>query len=326
MSAQFAHPHWSTRLKLGLTILAVLFSLTIIGPSVAPSPTEIVDPRAGGVLPPGSRRTLVHRNDGTVLAAERVERIGASYKVVRRGKEGILPASEVAKVESRLFLFGTDALGRDVLARALHGGRVSLAIGTLALAATLVVGISLGLLAGWSGGLADSLIMRAVDALLAVPMIFFLLLLAAIFRPSLAALVLVLAASAWMGVARLVRGQVLSLKQREFILAACGIGASPVRIAVTHLLPNALTPIAQDGALRLADLVLTEAALSFLGLGVQPPVPSWGNMVAEGQDMLATAWWLTFVPGMAVVVTVIAAALVADGLSELSRQRATSGT
>ena len=314
----------SPRLRLGLIIFGVLFSLTIIGPYFAPSPTEIVDPRASGALPPGSRRSLVYRTDGTVLAAERVVQYRDFVKIVRQGKQELIPAAEVGKVEDRLFVLGTDALGRDVLARALHGGRVSLAIGTLALAATLVVGISLGLLAGWSGGLVDSLIMRAVDALLAVPMIFFLLLLAAVFRPSLAALVLVLAASAWMGVARLVRGQVLSLKEREFILAARGIGASPVRIAVTHLLPNALTPIAQDGALRLGDLVLTEAALSFLGLGVQPPVPSWGNMVAEGQDLLAAAWWLTFVPGVAVVVTVIAAALVADGLSELSRKRGIS--
>jgi len=165
----------------------------------------------------------------------------------------------------------------------------------------------------------DAVLMRLVDALLAVPMLFLLLFLAALFRPSLAILVLFLGFSSWMGVARLVRGQVLSLKERDFVLAARALGASPWRIAFRHLLPNALTPLAQDAALRLGDIILVEASLSFLGLGVQPPAASWGTMVAEGQEVLANAWWLTLLPTALVAATVIAAALAADGLQELAR-------
>jgi len=195
---------------------------------------------------------------------------------------------------------------------------VSLGVGALALTLALLVGIGAGLLAGWTGGLPDAILMRLVDALLSVPMLFLLLLLAALFRPSLAILVIFLGFSSWMGVARLVRGQVLSLKERDFILAARALGAGPWRIAFRHLLPNSLTPIAQDGALRLGDLILVEASLSFLGLGVQPPAASWGTMVAEGQEVLANAWWLTMLPTALVAVTVIAAALAADGLQELA--------
>jgi len=162
--------------------------------------------------------------------------------------------------------------------------------------------------------------MRLADVLLAFPALFLLLLVAATLRPSLAALVLVLGGLSWMGVARLVRGQVLSLKEREFVLAARGIGASPLRIAVTHLLPNTLTPLSQDAALRLGDLILAEASLSFLGFGVAPPWPSWGGMVAEGGEVLGTAWWLILAPGVAITLVVIAAALVADGLGELARR------
>jgi peptide/nickel transport system permease protein len=258
-------------------------------------------------------------DDGTV-AVVRDAVVEDSRIVARRGAETVVVGREhVAAIERRVYLAGTDALGRDVLARLLHGGRVSLLVGASALALALCLGLAVGLAAGWTGGIVDAVLMRLVDGLLAIPMVFLLLLLAAVFRPSLGTLVLILAFSAWMGVARLVRGQVLSLKEREFIAAARGVGASPLRIAVTHLLPNALTPLAQDAALRLGDLILIEASLSFLGLGVPPPFPSWGSMVAEAQDVLPHAWWLTLAPGGAVAATVVAAALVADGLSESAR-------
>ncbi len=311
---------WPSRLRWGAVVLAALAAAAALGPLFAADPAAIVDPQGAALLPPGAVREVLTRRDGSTLAAEVARRDGDRWFVTNRGVEGFLPAAEVRRVETRRFWLGTDSLGRDVLARLLSGGRVSLAVGGLALAIALLAGVGVGLLSGWAGGVADAALMRLVDALLAVPMLFLLLFLAAVFRPSLVALVAVLGFSSWMGVARLVRAQVLSLREREFVLALRVMGASPWRIASRHLLPNALTPIAQDGALRLGDLILVEASLSYLGLGVQPPAASWGNMVAEGQAVLSSAWWLTFLPAALVALTVIGAALVADGLQELARR------
>jgi len=307
------------RLRVGLALLAGLALLCTVAAPLAGDPTRIVDPAATALLPPGARLWLVALRDGTTVAASRVERRAATWLIERRGRVEELDATRVSAVEPRRFLLGTDAVGRDVLARLLAGGRVSLLVGSLALAVALALGLALGLAAGMRGGLVDAVVMRTIDALLAIPMLFLLLLVAALFRPSVTALVVILGGSSWMGVARLVRGQVLSLREREFILAVRGLGAGAWRVAFRHLLPNALTPIAQDASLRLGDLILVEAALSFLGLGVQPPIPSWGNMVAEGQVALPNGWWVTFPPGLAIALTVVAAALVADGFSALLR-------
>jgi peptide/nickel transport system permease protein len=315
---------WPRRLRVGLVILVVLAIAAALGPFFAGNPAAITDPRGAALRPPGTRLVVVTKRDGSNVAGESARRLGDAWIVSRSGSNEAVPVTEVAGVATRRFWLGTDTVGRDVLARLLTGARVSLAIGGLALALALVIGVGAGLASGWTGGAADAVLMRIVDALLAIPMLFLLLFLAAVFRPSIVALVAVLGFSSWMGVARLVRAQVLSLKERDFILAARAIGASPWRIAFLHLLPNALTPIAQDGALRLGDLILVEASLSFLGLGVQPPIPSWGNMVAEGQEVLANAWWLTFLPAALIALTVIAAALVADGLQELVRRDSTA--
>ncbi len=312
------------RLLLGTVSLAALAALSVVGGWFAADPTEIVDPEAAALLPPGTQRWVVGLTNGSTVAAEAIRREEDHWVILRRGQDQVLAAGEVTSTELRSFWLGSDTLGRDVLARLLHGGRVSLAVGSLSLVVALMLGVGVGMAAGMRGGWTDSVLMRLVDGLLAIPMLFLLLLLAAVFRPTLAALVAVLAFSSWMGVARLVRGQVLSLKEREFVLGARGIGAGPWHIARRHLLPNTLTPLSQDAALRLGDLILAEASLSFLGLGVQPPVPSWGNMVAEGQTLLVGAWWLTFLPGFAVALTVISAALVADGLRELSRTSETA--
>jgi peptide/nickel transport system permease protein len=313
---------WPRRLRVGACLLVILAVVAVCGPWFAVDPTAIADPRATALLPPGSKRFVLQLRDGTSLAGEAARQADGIWRITRRGAEEKVPAGDVMGVSAHRFWLGSDTVGRDVLARLLAGARVSLIVGSMALAVALLVGVGAGLASGWTGGIADAVLMRIVDALLAVPVLFLLLFLAAIFRPSLTALVAVLGFSSWMGVARLVRGQVLSLKEREFVQAARAIGAGPWRIAFVHLLPNALTPVAQDGALRLGDLILIEASLSFLGLGVQPPTPSWGNMVAEGQTVLANAWWLTFLPVAMVALTVIAAALVADGLQEISRREA----
>ncbi len=307
------------RLRVGTVLLAVLLATVVGGGMVTGDPARIVDPVGADLVPPGTRLVVVTRTDGTAVAGTAFRRDGDTVIVTRHGVPVRLPDRAVSSVHSRLFVLGTDAVGRDVLARLLHGGRVSLLVGATALTLALLLGVTVGLVSGLAGGWVDAVLMRLVDAMLAVPLLFLLLLLAVIFRPSPALLVLLLGFSSWMGVARLVRGQVLSLREREFILAARGIGASPLRIAVAHLLPNTVGPLSQDAALRLGDLILVEASLSFLGLGVQPPVPSWGNMVAEGGALLGTAWWLIFPAGAMVALTVVAAALLADGLGELAR-------
>jgi peptide/nickel transport system permease protein len=310
------------RLRAGAIALACLLAACAAGPWWARNPQLIVDPPVAALLPPGSQRYVVVLRDGSTLAADSAEATAQGWRLERKGIPERVPAERVARLTRVRFWLGTDRLGRDVLARLLTGGRVSLAVGFLSLAVALVLGIGAGLLAGWSGGVVDACLMRLVDGLLAVPMLFLLILLAALFRPSLASLIAVLGFSAWMGVARLVRGQVLTLKGRDFVVALRGIGAGPMRIAFVHLLPNLLTPVAQDAALRLGDLILAEATLSFLGLGVQAPHASWGAMIQQGGEHLISAWWLTFLPGIAIAVTVIATALLADGIADVTRDGA----
>ena len=316
--ASFWHA-WPPRLRTGAAVLVALAGVAVIGPLFASDPTAIIDPRGARLLPPLAQRQVLYRRDGSAVAAESASRVNGTWQIMRDGRHEEIPAAEVVRAASRRFLLGTDNVGRDLLARLLSGGRVSLAVGALALLVALVLGVGVGVIAGWAGGWLDAILMRLVDALLAVPMLFLLLFLAVVFRPSLGLLVAILGFSSWMGVARLVRGQVLSLKQRDFVLAARAFGASPLRIAAVHLVPNALTPLAQDAALRLGDLILVEAALSYLGLGVQPPIASWGNIVSEGQEVLAEAWWLTFLPAALIAITVVGAALAADGLQQLVR-------
>jgi peptide/nickel transport system permease protein len=312
-------PSTPPRLVTGGVLLGALALLALLGPALAGDPAAIVDPPAAGLLPPLARRAVVELRDGSTLAGESVRRLDDRWSIVRRGEERPVAEADVAAVGMRRFWLGTDNLGRDQLARLLAGGRVSLAIGVLALTVALLIGTGVGLAAGWRGGALDAVLMRLADGLLAVPLLFLLILLAALFRPGPAALIAVLGLSSWMDIARLVRGQVLSLKEREYVLAARAIGASDLRIAVVHLLPNLAAPLAQGAALRLGDLILAEAALSFLGLGVQPPLASWGAMVAHGQEFFPAAWWLTFPAGLAVAGTVIGAALLADGVGEAAR-------
>lgn len=309
------------RLRHGIVVLGVVATACVVGPRVVGDPTAIIDPAQAALLAPTSARWVVELRDGSRTAAVTVQRTEAGWILAGRGEPRTIPIGSVIHVRRHIFWLGSDALGRDVFARLLWGGRVSLAVGLVALVVAVGLGTALGLLAGWCGGLLDGVLMRLADALLAFPVLFLLLLVAAAFRPSLVVLVLILGGLSWMGVARLLRGQVLSLKEREFVLAARGIGASPLRIAFVHVLPNTVTPLAQDAALRLGDLILAEASLSFLGFGVAPPLPSWGGMVADGGEVLGTAWWLIVAPGVAITAVVIGAALLADGLGELARER-----
>jgi peptide/nickel transport system permease protein len=211
---------------------------------------------------------------------------------------------------------GTDHLGRDILSRILYGGRISLGVGLSAVTLAACLGVSLGLLAGFHGGRTDALIMRVVDVFLAIPYI--LLAMGVVFAlgPSLLNVILVMAVTRWVQFARIVRADVLSLREREFVAGARARGNRSLRLLLRHVLPNALTPIIVVATLELAFMIIYESALSFLGLGVQPPTPTWGWMLSDGRNYVATAWWLATFPGLAIMLTVLAVNLLGDWLRD----------
>jgi peptide/nickel transport system permease protein len=217
---------------------------------------------------------------------------------------------------SKAHLLGTDPLGRDCLSRLIYGARISLLVGIVAVGIATVIGTILGALAGFYGKWIDGLIMRFVDIILCFPTIFLIMAVIAFLEPSILNIMAVIGLTSWMGVARLVRAEFLSLRQRDFVLAARISGASNARIVFSHILPNAVAPILVATTLGVGGAILTESALSFLGIGVQPPTPSWGNMLTEGKDNLEIAWWLSMFPGLAILVTVLGYNLLGEGLRD----------
>jgi peptide/nickel transport system permease protein len=246
---------------------------------------------------------------GLVLVTALVSLVWTPFDPEHAGAERLLPPG----AEHWL---GTDRFGRDVLSRIIYGARISLSIGFIATAISVTIGTLVGAAAGYFGGKIDSLLMRFTDIVLAFPRLVLLIMIVALFSPSIAVIILVLGLTQWPSTTRIVRGDVLSLREREFIQAALALGMSRTRIMMRHLIPNVLAPVIVTATLGIGNTIVLEAGLSFLGLGVQPPTPTWGSMVAEGRDNLLGAWWVATFPGLTIVLVVLAFNLVGDGLRD----------
>jgi peptide/nickel transport system permease protein len=305
----------------GVAGLGALVLACVLGPFLL-ADTGDGDPLHASLLPPLTRVTILELADGRTLMSPEVTTEGDLYIIRGPRSTSSIPSDEVAAQSRARLWLGSDRFGGDVLRHLLEGGRISLTVAALGVTIALVVGLFVGLAAATGGRVMDAVLMRTVDALLAFPLLLFLILLATLFRPGPVVLIAVLGLSTWMGLARLVRGQVLSLRSRSFIQAAKVAGTRWPRMWTLHYLPNLKGPVAQDTALQMGNLVLAEATLSFLGLGIPATLPSWGGMVAEGQRVMLNGWWLSVFPGLAITALVISLALIGDGLQQNSKASA----
>ncbi|MFH1593096.1 MAG: ABC transporter permease [Candidatus Omnitrophota bacterium] len=229
-------------------------------------------------------------------------------------KDALLPPSQEHPL-------GTDMLGRDLFSRMVHATHIVLLIGLVAVGLATFIGLILGAMAGYFGGKIDALIMRFTDIMLCFPTFFVILSVVAMVGPSIYNIMLIIGLTSWMGIARLIRAEVLSLKTRDFVLASKALGAGNVFIITRHLIPNGLGPVLVSFVFGIAGAILTEAGLSFLGLGVQPPDPSWGNILMEGKAVLGVGWWVILFPGLAILITVLAFNLLGEGLRDAFNPR-----
>jgi len=218
---------------------------------------------------------------------------------------------------SGVHLMGTDGLGRDVFSRMLYGARISLLVGIVAVGIATAIGVVLGAVSGYYRGWVDVFIMRMVDVMLSIPTFFLILAVIAFLTPSIWNIMIVIGLTSWMGVTRLVRAEFLSLRNREFVMASETLGARDARLIFSHLLPNSLTPVIVTSVLGVASAVLIESGLSFLGLGVQAPQASWGNILTDGKEYIQFAWWLSLFPGLAILITVLGYNLLGEGLRDV---------
>jgi peptide/nickel transport system permease protein len=242
--------------------------------------------------------------------------IAGSASFIAPYDPGKTEVSMKLKPPSLQHYLGTDQLGRDVFSRMLFGSRVSLSVGFVAVAISICIGILVGAMAGYYGRWVDSVLMRFVDIMLCFPSFFLILTVVALLGPSLFKVMVVIGITSWMGTSRFVRAEFLSLRERDFAQAAKALGVKDSRIIFRHILPNALAPVFVTATLDVATAILVEAGLSFLGFGVQPPAPSWGNILTEGRTYIFDGWWLTVFPGFAILVTVLSFNLLGEGLRD----------
>ena len=222
---------------------------------------------------------------------------------------------------SAVHFFGTDSLGRDLFSRIIYAARIALLIGIVAVGIASLIGIALGAIAGYFGGKIDTVIMRFTDVMLCFPSLFLILSVVAIVGPGIFNIMVIIGLTSWMGIARLLRAEVLSLKTREFVLASRALGRSNFYIITKHLIPNGIGPVLVNFVFGVAGAILTETGLSFLGLGVQPPDPSWGNILIDGRAALGVAWWIILFPGLAILITVLSFNLFGEGLRDALNPR-----
>src|SRR5262245_27668340 len=288
-------------------------------PASVPADAALAEPARGGAAARRTRR-LVAAGAAFVLALA-VAALAAPWispqDPTRQSRRGRLAAPTLEGADGHPHLLGTDHLGRDVLSRVIWGARVSLLVGFAAVLVGGIVGATLGIVAGYRRGWIDSAIMTLADAQLAFPFILLAIGIIAVLGPSFPTLVVVIGLSGWMSYARVLRAQVLVLRSREFVDAIHALGGSVVRVVARHILPNVLSSLVVIATLELARSIVLEATLSFLGLGVQPPTPSWGGMVHEGREYLDSAWWISTAPGIVLMLTSIVVSRTGDWLRDL---------
>jgi peptide/nickel transport system permease protein len=312
--------------RAGAAILALALAAATLGAALWPTPPErVLDPRVTALAPPLARFATVELVDGRRLATAGgiAPRDGEVRLRDARGERRV-SASEIARAGTQRYWLGSDRYGRDVAARVLHGGRRSLAVAGASVLLALGIGVPLGLAAGLARGALAGVLLAFVDGARAFPRLFLVVALAAILRPSTGTTILILAATGWMSLARLVRAETRRIAAADYVLAARAAGVGPSRLAFRHVLPNALSPVGVEASLAMAGAIAAEAALAFLGLGAPPPAPSWGNLIADGRDLLADAPWISLAPGLALLITVLGCNLLAEGLRAASGPRRTT--
>lgn len=242
--------------------------------------------------------------------------IVALFGPVFCGSPEKIELSDISSPPSLKHIFGTDDVGRNLFSRAVHGARVSLSVGMVAVAIAIFLGSFYGSISGFFGGIIDEIMMRFVDVMLAIPTIFLILAVQVMLKPSIYNVMIIIGLTSWMGVARMVRGEFLSQKEREYVTAAKARGIGQVSLMFKHILPNAKAPIIVAASLGMADAILTESVLSYLGLGVQPPHASWGNMLENAQAYMLQAWWMAVIPGLLILIAVLSLTFIGEGLRD----------